>query len=169
MDIKLKQWTSQDARQLSDMCNAIDRRYLSDRIPNPYTEKDADWYLNMISEQEGKSGVFRKIIVDDIIIGAISVEQKQDVFRKDAEIGYYLLPQWYRKGIMSAAVKQICEIAFQTLDLIRISGVVYEPNIASRKVLENNGFVLEGMMKQAVVKDDAVYHLYLYGKLKSAS
>lgn len=66
---------------------------------------------------------------------------------------------------MTQAAKQICEIAFADLDIIRITGLVYEPNIASRRVLEKNGFVLEGIMKNAVVKGEDIYNLCVYGKL----
>ena len=166
MKVKLRKWSFTDKESLIEMCNRIDRSYLSDRIPNPYTNQSAEWWLNMVKENEGKKGVFRKIVVNDKIIGTISVEQKEDVYRKDGEIGYYLLQEEYSKGIMTESVKQICEIAFQELDIIRITGLVYEPNIASRKVLARNGFILEGIMKNAVIKDENMFGLCIYGKLK---
>ena len=140
--------------------------HLSDRLPNPYTNESAEWWLNIVKENEGKTGIFREIIVDGKIIGTISVEQKEDVYRKDAEIGYYLLPEEYSKGIMTEAVRQICETAFEKLDIIRITGLVYEPNIASRKVLEKNNFILEGTMKKAVIKNNNIYDLCIYGKIR---
>lgn len=166
MKVELKKWTKEDQETLITMCNTIDRSFLSDRIPNPYTTESANWWLNMVQQSEGKNGIFRKIIADGKIVGTISVEQKDDVYRKDAEIGYFVLPEAYSKGITTEAARQICEIAFETLDIIRITGLVYEPNIASRKVLEKNGFVLEGIMKQAVTKDDNIYDLCIYGKVK---
>ena len=67
---------------------------------------------------------------------------------------------------MTEAVRQICETAFEELDILRITGLVYEPNTGSRKVLEKNGFSLEGIQKQAVKKGDNVYDLCIYGKVK---
>lgn len=166
MKIELKKWRFEDKEFLIKMCNIIDRNYLSDRIPNPYTNKSAEWWLNMVKENDEKTGVFREIVVDGKIIGTISVEKKEDVYRKDSEIGYYLLPEAYSKGIMTEAVRQICEIAFEKLDIIRITGVVYEPNVASRKVLEKNNFLLEGVMKKAVIKNNNIYDLCIYGKVK---
>ena len=139
---------------------------MSDRLPNPYTNESAEWWLNTVKDNEGKKGVFREIIVDGEIVGTISIEQKDDVYRKDSEIGYYLLQEVYSKGIMSEAVRQICEIAFETLDIIRITGLVYEPNIASRKVLERNGFLLEGKMEKAVIKNNNIFDLCIYGKVR---
>ncbi len=67
---------------------------------------------------------------------------------------------------MTEAVRQICKLAFSKLDIIRISGAVYEPNTASRRVLEKNGFSLEGVRENAVFKSGNIYDLCLYGKLK---
>lgn len=164
MKIELKKWSFEDKESLIEICNAVDRGYLANRLPFPYTEDSADWWLNMVHEHEGKDGVFRAIVVDGKIRGNISVEQKEDVYGKDAELGYMLITKSWSKGIMTEAVNQICNIAFAELDIIRITGLVYEPNIASRRVLEKNGFILEGIMKNAVVKNDNIYNLCIYGK-----
>lgn len=166
MKIELRKWCFEDKESLIEMCNLIDRSFLSDRLPNPYTNKSAEWWLNMVKENDGKRGIFREIVVDGKIVGTISVEQKEDVCRKDSEIGYYLLQEVYSKGIMTEAVRQLCEIAFEKLDIIRITGQVYAPNIASRKVLEKNGFLLEGVMKKAVLKNENIYDLCIYGKTR---
>ena len=46
------------------------------------------------------------------------------------------------------------------------SGLVYAPNTASQRVLEKNGFIREGVQKDAVYKNEKIYDLFLYGKLK---
>ena len=166
MDVKLQKWEPRDREILAAICSRIDRSYLSDRLPDPYTAEDADWWLGQACEREGKDGIFRAIMVDGQIAGTISVEQKTDVYRMDAEIGYYLVTEQWSKGIMTEAVRQICEIAFQELDIIRITGLVYSPNIPSKRVLEKNGFVCEGLMKQAVDKNGSIYDLCIYGKYR---
>lgn len=166
MQIELRNWRFEDKEELIAICNAIDRRYLSNRVPYPYTDDSAEWWLNMVAENDGKTGLFREIVVDGRILGTVSVEKKTDVYCKDAVIGYYLLPEETSKGIVTQAVKLLCELAFEKLDIIRITGKVCEPNIASRRVLEKNGFALEGTMKNAVVKDGRVYNLCVYGKVK---
>ena len=72
------------------------------------------------------------------------MEQSTDVYHKDAEIGFLLLTDYWSKGIMTQAVREICRIAFEELDIIRITGVYYKPNAASGRVLEKNGFENEG-------------------------
>lgn len=166
MKIELKKWSLDDKKSLSEVCSRVDRTYLSNQLPSPYTEDSASWWLNMACEQEGHSGIFRSINVDGKIVGNISVEQKSDVYQKDAEIGYLLTTENWSRGIMTEAVRQICDIAFAKLDIIRITALVYEPNTASRKVLLKNQFVLEGIMKRAVWKDGHIYDLCVYGRLK---
>jgi ribosomal-protein-alanine N-acetyltransferase len=166
MQIELVKWSPALKQELINICNKVDHSYLSERMPYPYTEESADWWLGMVSEHDGKDGVFRAIVVDGSFVGNISVEQKADVYRRDAEIGYLLLTEFWSQGIMTEAVRLICDTAFDELDILRITGLVYAPNIASQRVLEKNGFVQEGLQRNAVYKDGEVYDLCLYGKLK---
>ena len=166
MNIELVKWSPALKQELINICNNVDRTFLSNRLPYPYTEESADWWLGMVSEHDGKDGVFRAVAADGKVVGNISIEQKADVYCKDGEIGYLLLTEYWSKGIMTEAVRQICEIAFLELDIIRITGLVYTPNATSRRVLEKNGFVQEGLQRNAVYKGGKVYDLCLYGKLK---
>ena len=156
--IELRLWTLSDKKELVSLCNAVDRRFLSDRLPYPYTEKDADEWLNMVSENEAVTGVFRSIICEGKLIGSISVEKKDD----DAEIGYMLLNEYANKGIATEAVKQICPIAFNTLSLERITAYVFQPNIASTRVLQKNGFKYNGTIQNAVVKNGEACNLLAF-------
>ena len=78
MTIDLHKWTFADREALMALCNAVDRAFLSDRLPEPYTEADADWWLGMVAENDGKEGVWRAIVVDGRIVGSISVERMAD-------------------------------------------------------------------------------------------
>lgn len=166
MNIELKAPTKADRKELVDLCNAIDRSYLSDRLPYPYTKEDADRWLDMVENNQGKSGIWRLILADNKVVGNISVEQKEGIYRKDAEIGYLLRTQYWSKGIATDAVRRICRIAFEELDIIRITGLYYEPNLASGRVLEKAGFEREGMMKNAVLKGERIYNLCIMGLLR---
>lgn len=166
MDVTLIPWTENNKPDLIRICNEVNRRYLADRLPYPYTEQDADFWLGRVRKEDGISGIFRAICVDGRIVGNISVEQKTDVSRRDSEIGYLLVsPEWSR-GIMTSAAGQICETAFRELDILRITGNVYSPNIASQRVLMKNGFVREGIKKNAICKGDHIYDLHIYGKYR---
>ena len=164
MTIDLHKWTSADREALMALCNAVDRTFLSDRLPNPYTEADADWWLGMVVENEGKEGVWRAIVVDGLIVGSISVERLANVQRNAGSIGYMVLTPFWSQGIGTEAVRQICGIAFQELALERIIGEVFPENLASARVLEKNGFRLEGTKVGAVVKGGKVMDVRVYVK-----
>ena len=52
MNVKLEKWTQEYKPELIKICNEVDRSYLSNRLPYPYTEESADWWLGMISENQ---------------------------------------------------------------------------------------------------------------------
>ena len=158
LELELKQWALSDAKELTNLCNAVDRHYLSDRLPNPYTEKDAEEWLKMVTDNNEINGIYRAIVCDGKLIGSISVEKKDD----DAEIGYMILNEYTNKGIATEAVKQICSIAFKALSIEQITANVFKPNIASIRVLLKNGFKYKGTIPNAVIKDGNVYDLLIY-------
>lgn len=166
MKISLRKWSQEDKGRLKQLCNIVDREYLSDRLPYPYTDTDADWWLNMVMQKEGLDGIFRAIIVDDALVGSISVERKEDVYKNVGELGYMLQTDFWNHGIVTEAVRQICEIAFKDLHLNRISANVFQPNIASQRVLLKNGFLLEGIMRKAASKGNSVYDVCVFGLIE---
>lgn len=161
MKVELRKWTLADKKELMTLCNAVDRTFLSDRMPSPYTEEDADWWLNMVANSEGVSGTFRAMLVDGRIIGSVSVERKADN-SLEGELGYMLLKEYWNQGLMTQTVGQTCEIAIKELGVSRITANVYHPNLASQRVLFKNGFIHEETMYKAVIRRDNIYDILVY-------
>lgn len=166
MQLELRRWQDTDKEALMAIMNTMDRRFLSDRLPMPYTEQDAAVWLHWVRERQEGQGVFRAVVVDGQVVGMASVEQKEDVYRRDSEISYCLRQDCQGRGIMTAAVAELCKEAFEKLEILRITGQVFAPNTASRRVLEKNGFVQEGCLRRAVLKNGVLQDLCLYGKEK---
>ena len=164
MTITLHNWKTDDKLVLMALCNAVDRTFLSDRLPYPYDEADADWWLGMVAENDGKEGVWRAIVVDGQIVGSISVERMADEERNVGSIGYMILTPWWSKGLGTEAVRQMCGIAFRELALERIIGEVFPENLASARVLEKNGFRLEETKAEAIVKGGKAMDVRVYVK-----
>ena len=156
-----------DSKELAALCNAVDRSYLSDRLPYPYTIKDAEDWLCRVSQNEVVSGIYRAVIADEKVVGSISVEQKEDVYRIDGEIGFMLHGDYCNKGIMTEAVRQMCTIAFRDLPIERITANIFHPNTTSMQVLRKNGFVHEATLRNAVVKNNEIYNLCIFGLTKN--
>ena len=162
MTVDLHKWTFADRDALMALCNAVDRTFLSDRLPYPYTEADADWWLGMVTENDGKEGFWRAIVVDNQIVGSISVERIADKSHAVGSIGYMILTPFWSQGIGTEAVRQICTIAFRELALERIVGEVFPENLASARVLDKNGFRLEETKVGAIVKGGKAMDVRVY-------
>ncbi len=167
MKIELKKWTPDLAEGLIKVCNNTDRTYLTDRLPNPYTDECAkQWLENIVAVHDGKDGLFRAIVADGAVVGNITVEGKTGIYCKDAEIGYILHKDHCGKGIATEATRLIVKEAFETLDIVKLTSEVFAPNKASARVLEKNGFVLEGVLRKAACKNGELFDLLRFGKLK---
>jgi RimJ/RimL family protein N-acetyltransferase len=81
-------------------------------------------------------------------------------------IGYMIgEPQFTRKGIATEAVGMFVLYAFQKLNLNRIHTTVALDNAGSMKVLENNGFQKEGVMREHVINGTARFDVAVLGAL----
>ena len=116
----------------------------------------------MVTENDGKKGIWRAIEADGQIVGSISVERIADEKSSVGSIGYMILTPFWSQGIGTEAVRQICEIAFRELALERIIGEVFPENQASIRVLEKNGFRLEETKAGAVVKGGKAMDVKVY-------
>ena len=57
-----------------------------------------------------------------------------------AEVGYELLPQYQKMGIMNEALTKVIEYAFQTLGLRVLEAFTHEENLGSLRLLEKHHF-----------------------------
>ncbi|HTK19139.1 MAG TPA: GNAT family protein [Mucilaginibacter sp.] len=137
---------------------------LMDRFPSPYTIEAAINWVGALIDQYPVINF--AITINDEVIGGIGMEPRQDVYRKTAIIGYWLSEELWGKGIMPEAVKLITEYAFTYLNFIRLQASVYSKNPASMRVLEKAGYVKEGVMRNAVIKDGEILDEHLYAILK---
>ena len=133
---------------------------LRDVFPHPYTRADADaWILR--SEKENPQTTFA-IDVGAAAVGGIGLTLQPDVFRRSAEVGFWLGEEFWGRGIMTEALKAVSEYAFAKLDLCRIFAGVFETNPASMRVLEKAGYILDARLKKAVTKEDKTLDQFMY-------
>lgn len=135
-----------------------------DKTPNPYTEKDA---IEFIEQQIGKDPQEHFLIYwNNEVAGEIGITLKDDVFRLNAEIGYFITKPFWGKGLATKAVKKMTEYTFANFDVIRIVAGVFDFNKSSMKVLEKNDYYLESVRKNAVIKNGKIIDDYIWVKLK---
>ncbi len=86
------------------------------------------------------------------------------------EIGYLIAEKYQNQGVASKAVELILEKAFVS-GIKKIKATTFVKNVASYKVLQKNGFCLEGYLKNEVLIQGQLQDMYLWaaysGKLPS--
>lgn len=138
---------------------------LRDYIPNPYTESDAKFFINLTKKEDPQQSF--AIEFNSNVCGVISLILQKDVYRKSAEVGYWIGESYWENGIATQAVKLITEYGFNELKLNRIYTGVFEYNTASIKVLKKNGYEREGIFKSAIIKNDKIYDEHRFYKLNN--
>lgn len=168
MKCRIRKWELSDAKDLAvALSNKKVQDNLRDGLPYPYTEQDGKEFISaMLSADENETFAFA-IMVDDKVVGSIGIFRQGNIHRQTAELGYYIAEEYWGKGIMTEAVKQICEYVFANSDIIRIYAEPFAYNIASCRVLEKVGFQYEGTLRSNAVKNGRVIDMEMYSLLKA--
>lgn len=161
MEFLLRPWTTADLDDLVKHANNWNvAKNLTDKFPHPYTQNDGIAFLEYATL--GNPISIFAIEVAGEAAGGIGIHPQNDIFKKNAELGYWLAEPYWGQGIISKAIKQMVDFAFTTFDIDRVYAKPFGTNIASQKVLEKNNFVLEGRFEKVLFKngeylDELVY------------
>lgn len=168
MICRIRKWELSDATDLAAaLSNKKIQDNLRDGLPYPYTEQDGTDYISaMLSADENETFAFA-ITVDEKVVGSIGIFRQGNIHRQTAELGYYIAEEYWGKGIMTEAVKQICGYVFDKSDIIRIYAEPFVYNAASCRVLEKAGFQYEGTLRSNAVKNGEVIDMKMYSLLKT--
>ena len=168
MNCKIRRWELSDARDLATaLSNKKIQDNLRDGLPYPYTEKDGKEFIStMLAANENDTFAFA-ITVNGKVIGSIGAFRQTNIHNKTAELGYYIAEEYWGKGIMTEAVKQLCDYVFSHTDIIRIYAEPFSYNIGSCRVLEKAGFQYEGTLRSNALKNGNVLDMKMYSKLKT--
>ena len=139
------------------------------RIPFPYSETDAEAFLNRVAkttEQQGQPAHFAIRKGDDALIGGCGLNDLEVGKSHRAEVGYWLAKPFWGQSIMTAVVQRLCQHAFDEFGLAKIIAHVFTGNPASARVLEKCGFVLEGLLRKHFIKDGKFIDAWLFALLR---
>jgi len=165
MNFTLRKWKSSDAESFFKYaCNPKITANMRDSFPSTLAEVTK--MVDSFCTDEEQQRYCQAIDIDGEAVGSIAIFLKDDVYCKSAEIAYWLAEPFWGNGIMSEAIKCLCQTAFEQYDVFRISAEPYAHNVGSRKALEKAGFILEGIMKKSVYKDGTFYDSCLYALVK---
>lgn len=128
------------------------------------TKSQMEFYEHIWKEQ---TGCWWKIVQKETgkSMGACGMnfynEQKQK-----AEIGYWLLPKYWKKGIMQEVLPEMIKHLFETWKLNKLEAVIEEENKASIRLTKKLGFLFEKNATEVSVKDGKKINLLLFSLVK---
>lgn len=147
--LRLRQITDHDAPEiLFQRSNPAIMQYLDRRKAE--SEADALEFIALVNNAIiANEGITWGICLKDseTLIGNIAL-WRFDKPNHRAELGYVLHPDFWGQGIMSEAMQAVIDFAFNTLKFHSLEANINPANLASRKLLESNGFVQEAYFRE---------------------
>jgi RimJ/RimL family protein N-acetyltransferase len=162
----LRGWELSDRDSL--VREASDRavwRNMIHTFPHPYTPADADTWIAQCMAQEQPRDVV--IDVNGRLAGVCGITLWDGVSRYTASVGYWLGQRYWNQGIATQALARFLQYIWDTFDVERLQAEVFAWNPASARVLEKNGFILEGTRRKAIFKDGELIDEWMYTQLRS--
>jgi len=123
-------------------------------LPHPYPEGEAERYFERKKEElkEGKSVTF--VIEKKAEEGFCGIIELRAIDHEHSlgELSFWLAKSAWGKGYMSEVVQVVVQYGFEELRLNRLYAFHMIRNPATGRVLEKNGFLREGLLRQRVKK-----------------
>lgn len=161
-DVVLRPFLMSDKHTLAKLCN--NKKIwdnLRDYLPYPYSEDDANFFINLCFNEKPIQNF--AITYQDELVGTVGIIPQKDVYRLNAEIGYWIGEPFWGKGIATQAVKLMVTYGNKEFGIIRFYAGVFDFNKASMRVLEKAGFSHEGIFKKAIFKNGTLSDEHRYG------
>lgn len=163
-NVSLRKFKESDAPRLAELANNEKiARNLRDGFPYPYNLEDARYFIKRCIEQ--KPALTFAIEYNGEYVGNTGLLIGLDVYRKSAEIGYFIGEPYWNKGITTKAVNLITEYGFRELGIIRIHAGIFEYNKPSMRVLEKCGFQKDCVLRKAIFKRNKIWDEHRYSKI----
>ena len=87
---------------------------LTDQFPHPFSEEAGQKFITRVNAENPKHVL--AIDLEGELIGAIGVHPQQDVYRKNAEMGYWIAEPFWGKGYISQAIPKMVIYGFDNFD-----------------------------------------------------
>ncbi len=166
MEISLRPWTIDDAEQLSTIANNPNiAKFMMNQFPHPFTLEKANAFIERVTNSSPQNVL--AIDLNGLAIGGIGVHMLQDIYCKNAELGYWLGEDYWGNGYITQAIKLIVKYGFENFDIERIFAKPFGSNKASQKVLEKSGFIFEAQLSKTIFKNNVYEDELIYAVRRS--
>lgn len=127
------------------------------------TKAQMQWYERILTTGEGIWWALASDS-DDALMGACGLNDRDHAHHR-ADIGYWLLPQYWGQGLMRRAMPYVLTHGFEQLGIHRLHADVEPENVASVKLLQALGFTHEGTLRDVEYKDGRYLSLHQFSLL----
>ena len=127
-------------------------------------KKSIDAIVKNYQDKESSNLVWG-VFYNNKLIGTVSIED-WNLTHKYCEIGWGLNPNFQKQGFAYEATTRLINYIFEKSDINRISIVIWDNNLSSKKLAQKLGFVQEGIERKARFKNNKFIDLYCYGLLR---
>jgi ribosomal-protein-alanine N-acetyltransferase len=132
------------------------------------TQRQMDWFEEIHAAGTGIWWGISDPTSDAPLIGACGLNDIHAEHRR-GELGYWLLPEHWGRGIATECVGAVLEHAYGPMDLHRVAAEVDVENHASRRLLDRLGFRFEGIRRDYERKHGSFIDLMIYARLATDS
>jgi ribosomal-protein-alanine N-acetyltransferase len=126
------------------------------------TELQMAWFKELEANNTGKWWAITDR-ADEAFYGGIGLNNLNKEHQK-AEIGFWLLPNFWGKGIVQEAAILACTYGFQQMGLHRIEALVESENRSCKSLMDKLSFKHEGTMQDCELKNGNFISLEIYAK-----
>lgn len=161
--IHLKPMELADAAYIHEYASSPNvKKYIGWPLMNHYQETE-DFVKVMMDRHEAKTHVYASVVEDvsGKVIGTMMLFNL-DEEAKHCEVGYVFHEAAWGKGYCTAATRWVTDYVFNEMGMRKIFARVVNVNVGSSKVLTNNGFSLEAILKDYYSIDQALMHCEYY-------
>ncbi|MFN2457530.1 MAG: GNAT family N-acetyltransferase [Chitinophagaceae bacterium] len=152
MNFTLRAWTMNDLESLVNFANNFHiAKNMMDRFPHPYTVEQGKSFIELTTKESPPN--ILAIVIGNQAAGGIGIHPQTDIYRKNAELGYWLAEPFWGKGIITKAIIEMVEYGFKNFEIDRIFARPFGTNVASQKALEKAGFLLEARFEKTIIKN----------------
>jgi [ribosomal protein S5]-alanine N-acetyltransferase len=161
-DLILRPWKFSDlpslVRHAGDPAIAAN---MTDTFPHPYTIAAGEAFIQRVCGLT--PAMVMAIEVEGEAAGSIGIFPLHDIFRRNAELGYWLSTRHWGKGIMTEALRRHVDHTFDNFpEIERIFARPFGSNLASQRVLDKAGFLLEAKCKGTIIKNGRIEDELVY-------
>lgn len=140
-------------------------RNMTDMFPHPYTVAEADRWLALCALDN--LPIHFAVLSDGEVAGGVGGTLKEDILAGTAELGWWIGHPFWGNGIATVAVRRLIRYCFEDLEMARVEAGVMRRNRASARVAEKAEFDLEGVAKQAYLKNGERFDRLLFGLVET--